>query len=122
MTIFVPDLNAEVETRHDPRDHPSDVTLCARIGRVLTEHYPGWQWHVDIPPKQNVVLIRNIDLDPAGRSGCEVRYKDRLDVNLRVCVMAGGALLERYGMRRGAFTEDQIEGKIMELEKPEKDD
>ena len=120
MTIFVPELNAEVETRWDRDDDPADLVLCAQIGRLLTEHYPGWKWHVDIPPKQNVVYIRNPDLDPAGRHGAEVRHKDRLDRNLRVCVMAAGALLERYGMRRGAMG-DQIDGKIMALEKPELD-
>ena len=119
MTIFVPELNAEVETRWDPDDHPADRTLCAQIGRILTEHYPGWSWHVDIPPRQNVILIRSIILDPSGQKGCEVRFKNGLDVNLHVCVMAGGALLERYGMRRGPFTEDQIEGKIMQLVKPQ---
>ena len=118
MTIFVPDLNAEVETRHDPRDNPMDVTLCARIGRILIEHYPGWTWDVDIQPNQRVITIRNKTCNPRGHMGF-VLYKDKLDPGLKMVVRGGGEFLERYRMRAGRLTEDQLEGKIMELEKPD---
>jgi hypothetical protein len=120
MTIvYVPELAAEVSTERHPDDNPIDDALCAQIGRKLTEHYPGWDWYVEIPPKQNVIFIRNMTCDPAGRCGAYLQYKDRIDVNLKSCVMAGGEILERYNMRRGRFTEDQTEGKIMHLEKPQ---
>ncbi len=101
------------------RDDPKDVKLCGEIGRKLWEHYPDWDWGVEIPPdNQNVVIVRNVTCDPRGNMGM-VCHKDKLDPALQSVVRAGGEFLERYNMRRGRFREEEIDGRQMIFEKPE---
>ena len=116
--IVLPELNAVVSTEAEAGDRPEDVTLCGQIGHLLVSHYPDWDWRVEIPPDQNIIIIRNLTCDPYGKMGM-VRYKSDLDPTLKCVVMAAGELLERYRMRRGPWTPDQTEGRIMCLAKPE---
>lgn len=120
MTIFVPEMNALVETRHDPEDNALDESLVARVGRKLLEHYPGFRWDVDIPPNQDIVKIRNFTLDPTGQTGM-VAYKSTLDPGLKTVVRAAGELLERYNVRRGKHDPADVDGKVMHLARADDD-
>lgn len=107
-------MNDEVriETVYETGDHPNDIALVNEINRILHEHYPGWQWGVDIPPHQNMVYVRNLDLDPSGQVGMKC-YKNSIDVNMKEIVRAGGELLERYRMRRGKYDAAELDSKNM---------
>lgn len=89
----------------DSRDEPADVLLCAQVGAKLTQLYPGWCWKVEIPPAPHnaVVIIRNLDLDARGKWGFTVP-KDRLDASMRLVMIGGGEMLERW-QRRAAGTD-----------------
>lgn len=104
----------------EPDVTPLDKLLGRQVLEALHRHYPGWVWVVDIPPGQNVVLIRNHDCDPRGRMAY-LLYKSGLyaDPTLMKVMRAGGELLERYRMLRRGFHPVQVEGRIMHLEKPD---
>lgn len=109
-----------ITTVYEPGDDPADVALIGHINRVLHEHYPGYDWAVDIPPHQNIVKILNLTLDPRGKVGM-INYKNRLDPGLKTVVMAAGEFLERYNMRRGRHDPADVEGKVMDFERAEGD-
>lgn len=110
--------DADVIVHDDARDDPKDRVLAGQIGRLLWEHYPGWAWYVEIPPNQNVVIIRNLDCDPRGRMGM-VRYKNGLSASMHEVVLAAGEFLERYRMRRGRIDEAELMNRQMLFEKPD---
>ncbi len=116
--IAAPHLNATVHIEDDPSDDPKDVVLCGEIGRVLWDAYPGYAWRVEIPPHQNIIIIRNLDCDPKGRMGMVI-YKDQLDVGRNSVVRAAGEFLERYRMRRGRLDGDDLASRQMIFEKPD---
>lgn len=106
-----------------PEDRHQDRLLCAEIGRILVDHYPGWGWYVDIPPKQNVVIIRNLTCDPRGRMGF-VKHKDKINMGAlrREVCLAAGAFLEHYEYLKGhagRFRPDDLNGREMLFEKPQ---
>lgn len=98
------DQNTSVYINDSPDDDPKDQLLCGQIGRILTEHYPGWGWYVDIPPRQNMVIIRNLTCNPRGTYGMCI-HKNKLNtgkLRAEIC-KAAGAFLERYEARRGHY-------------------
>ena len=97
---------------------PRDWSLARDVRYMLETHYPEWAWGVEIPPGQNVVIVRNLDCDPRGKFGF-VLHRDKLDPTLRRVVMAGGEFLERYRMRRAAYRPEETEGRLMVTERPE---
>jgi len=110
--------NASVLIYDDPEDSEADKLLCSEVGRTLHENYPGYQWFVDVPPNQGVVIIRNVSLDPRGNMGFNIKRKDIYDIKMQT-VMGGGEFLERYNAKRGAMDPAQFEGRNMHLVKPE---
>lgn len=97
-----------------------DVLLGRQVLEKLHKHYPRWTWVIDIPPNQNVVLIRNLDCDPYGKMAY-LLHKDKLaaDPTLFKVMIAGGELLERYRMQREGYNPLQMEGRIMHFERPD---
>lgn len=87
-----------LQTEGDERDHPADVLLCSEIGAKLTKLYPGWAWKIEIPPGNDVVIVRNLDLDARGKFGF-VMPKSGLGPDLHHVMLAGGELLERWKRR-----------------------
>lgn len=100
--------DAEVVVYDHPEDKPADRLLCGQVGRILSETYPGWHWYVDIPPNQNILIVRNLTCDPRGTMGMVV-HKNKMDANVRAdTIRAGGEFLERYRMRRGRIDRDSL--------------
>ncbi len=87
----------------DPDVSPLDMPMLREMIHALTSNYPGWDWVVEAPPRQNVVIIRNLTCDPRGKMGMVI-YKSKVarDSGLHA-TMAGGELLERYRQRRAAM-------------------
>ncbi len=102
----------------DPNIAPSDWPLARDVRRVLETHYPGWDWGVEIPRGQNVIIVRNLTCNPNGKYGWLI-HRDKLGAALSEVERGAGAFLERYRMRRAGFRPEETEGRIMQLEKPE---
>lgn len=90
---------------HDPEDSDVDKLLCGEIGAILRQHYGGWTWRIEVPPKQDIVIIRNQDLLSASgnKPWCMSIHKSKLTGgNVRISVLrAAGEMLERYESMRG---------------------
>ncbi|MDH5451738.1 MAG: hypothetical protein OEX14_00145 [Paracoccaceae bacterium] len=99
---------------------PLDQELGRRVLEKLHRHYPGWSWVVDVPPNQNLAVVRNFDCDPRGTMGFII-YKTALytDPTMHKVMLAGGEFLERYKVLRAGFRPDALEGRTMIFEKPQ---
>ena len=122
-SVLAFDQDTAVYINDDPNDDPKDKLLCGEIGRILTEHYPGWGWYVEIPARQNMVIIRNLTCDPRGTYGLCI-HKTKLNMGLlraEIC-KAAGAFLERYEAQRrhcGRFRPDDVDSVRAIFVKPE---
>ncbi len=90
-----------IETTEDPEN--AQMELIAKMAAsILTRHYPAHLWAVGWMPGRALV-IKNMAMDP--KYGMTVdAYKAASVSELEHAVMlAGGELLERMGMRRGAW-------------------
>lgn len=117
------DQNTSVYITDHPDDDPKDQLLCGQIGRILTEHYPGWGWYVEIPPKQNMIIIRNLTCDPRGKMGMSI-HKDKLNTGLlrkEIC-KAAGEFLEHYEYQKnhaGRFRPRDVDPVVAIFAKPQ---
>ena len=110
----------DVWTTLEKGDHPMDVRLVGNVNRILHQHYPGWGWYVECPPNQNVVIVRNLDLDLYGKWGF-MMLKDRLigeGDRDKAIMRAGGELLERWKKDRAGVSPDDINNPIDTIKKP----
>lgn len=78
-----------------------DLNLMKQVGETLFKHYPGYQWGVIV--QNGVIDVLNMNL--SGKWGFRLLTKD-LDPDMKVIMRAGGEILERYKLKRGAFNED----------------
>jgi hypothetical protein len=80
-------------------------SLCDRFGRVLAFTYPGYRWRIDAQPHQGIVDVR------CEHASCYAGYTFNLRKNGipddAAIARAGGEVLERYGLGRRGFSEDQ---------------
>jgi hypothetical protein len=89
---------------------PQDMELASRMAAVLDNHYPGHAWAVHVDSEQGVANIFNWAV--SFRYGYRLKLKDLLapgkeTANLRPVIMAGGEILERANMVRGAWKEGE---------------
>lgn len=81
--------------------------IAKQIGDTLNKHYPGHAWAVNASVEQGVVYIYNLNL--SGQYGFTLLMSDlSSDPGMRLTIAAGGELLERYKLVRGAMREDEI--------------
>lgn len=91
------------------RSEAADIALAKRLGEVLHKHYPGHLWAVSVNSSQGIASILNLRL--SGRWGFMLHLRDLSyeDEITREAMQAGGELLERYRLARGAFRESEYE-------------
>lgn len=89
--------------------HPLDEQICAIVGQVLTQHYPGHMWRVDADHRAGMVDVRNLSLD--GKHGIRMKMDGPVTASelMREAMLVGGEILERYGVTRGIMNPDEIE-------------
>jgi hypothetical protein len=89
---------------------PQDLLLQRDLEVVLHRHYPGHFWHVDVNIRQGFINIKNLFL--SGMYGFRIDLRGIFSASEveRDVMIAGGELLERYKMKRGAFDLAQFEG------------
>lgn len=82
------------------------------VAEVLSQHYPNHLWQVGWTDGQ-VLVVKNA-LIGGGKYGYTIdnaTLLTRKDL-VRAAKMAGGELLERCGMRRGAWDGDEQPGRL----------
>lgn len=96
------------DSKHDTS--ANDMILAKEIGDTLHNHYPGHLWAVEVDGKNGVANIR--DLLVSGRMGYLLKLTTMYSASefKRDVIRAGGEILERYRLRRGAFDEAQYTG------------
>lgn len=92
--------------RHAPRD----LEVAAAIHAKLNEHYPGHQWATSADHATGMASVRLLYLDTLGingKYGFQLHLKQLAsDPGMKAVVRAGGELLERYRLRRGAANDE----------------
>lgn len=80
------------------------LELCKQVAEALEEHYPGWGWIV-YPQGHGCIVVQCAQM--MGRWGFDLRPGRGYSASQwkREAIMAGGELLERYGMPRRGFKE-----------------
>jgi hypothetical protein len=90
------------------------ATITKDCADLLEKHYPGWLWTIN--PDENAGMIYIYSLRLSGEFGYKIRIGDiQNDPRRRLAVDAGGEILERYGLKRGAYKHEYLVGKIQDL-------
>lgn len=109
-----------VEVAVEGEIRPLDKQLATQALEALHLAYPGYAWMVDVPPGQNVMKVKNLDLCPRGTYGIVFHKSNLSGSNVaRTMVRAGGELLERWNVERKGYTDERLAGREMIFEKPE---
>lgn len=99
----------------DPRElnmSAASLTLAKNVAETLNKHYPGHLWGVNVDDRGGIVSVYNLAL--SGRWGFIIKITDLAGADDMVKVMrAGGEILERYRLSRGA----QREGDLNEVKR-----
>lgn len=94
-------------TSVDP-EHEQMVMFAKLAAQLLSKHYPNHWWCVGFVPGMTLV-IKNMAIDD-GRYGFTVDVAKAATISEveKAVVRAGGELLERCGVKRGAWDGDQL--------------
>lgn len=89
---------------------PQDLLVQKSVEEWLHEFYPGHFWHVDANVRQGFINIKNLFL--SGLQGYRIALHGQASSSevRQLTMVAGGEILERYGMPRGAFNAGAYEG------------
>jgi hypothetical protein len=97
----------DISSEHDL----ADIEACHRVGEILSIQYPGHPWQVGVKHDAGTI---HIELPYLTRLRTRFPYGFLLhlsslrnhDTARKKVIWAGGELLERYGLPRGAATAD----------------
>lgn len=87
---------------------PFEEQLCALAGKVLTTAYPGFHWAVRVEEVTGMWYVLNQDL--SGEWGYRGKVGEVYSASSfeREVLMAGGGILEHFGVKRGAANQDAL--------------
>ena len=87
-----------------------DFNMAKDMAEALHRAYPGHLWAVTCEGEKGIATIRNLAL--SGEWGCVLKLNTISSASEweKKVVMAGGELLERFKLSRGAVNRDQIAG------------
>jgi len=88
-----------------PQVAASDMVLAKNMAELLHKHYPGHLWAVTC--ENGLATVRNMYL--SGQWGFVLKIGQQYSISAfdKAIVRAGGELLERYRLSRGAFSDAQ---------------
>lgn len=114
MTINFEDLDTM-----DPEgvvDDPNKLKLTAQgqalakfCARILERHYPGWWWGITVDERGGVIHIFAMEI--SGEMGYTLLLDDVYNAgnfDWKLILVAGGEILERYGVTRGPRTQERL--------------
>ena len=80
----------------------------------LEKHYPGWMWTINPDEPAGMVYLYSLRL--SGEWGYQIKITDMQDdPGYKKAIEAGGAILERFGLKRGAYKREDLQNKITDL-------
>jgi hypothetical protein len=83
-------------------DEDNDMVMAKDVGDTLFEKYPGHLWAIEV--RSGVVIVKCLNI--SSQWGFILKYKDVKDdagFRKKEVIRAGGELLERAGLKRGAY-------------------
>jgi hypothetical protein len=83
------------------KSRASAEILAKNVGEHLHRHYPGHLWAVNVGG--GVVTVQNLSL--SGKWGFRI-FENEIDPDYKCVMRAGGELLERFNLRRGAARDE----------------
>lgn len=84
-----------------------EMWIAKALGTRLVREYPGYQWSVHVDAMGGVICIVNPSV--SNLKGYHLHIKgDTIDALEQRAVMAGGEILERYGLKRGKVIEADL--------------
>jgi hypothetical protein len=108
LSIIVKDnmrgLESTLKTYDGHTFTANDEILAKQAADMLNKHYPGHLWAVNVNSEGGVMLIKNFSI--SFLYGYTL-HLDKLDVGLQKVMRAGGEILERAKMKRGAGNGDK---------------
>lgn len=87
----------------------ADIGIAKQIADVLDRHYPGHMWAVNVDSFGGIATVKNLRL--SGNWGFVLKLVDTFsgsELDRRI-MLAGGELLERYRLHRGAFNQNSYD-------------
>lgn len=97
------DPEGHITSLSEMRARAATTLLVKRIGDLLETNFPGWGWAISPDERGGVITIRSLRLD--ARYGYLLHtQKIQDDPQLKAVLRAGGEILERCGMKRGAYS------------------
>lgn len=78
----------------------NDVILAKNAADKLNQHYPGHLWMVHVNSEGGVMIIKNMAVSP---DWGYILHINKIDPEMKRVMNAGGELLERGWMKRGAW-------------------
>lgn len=87
--------------------------LTKRCGDVLEKNFPGWWWMINPDEEAGVMYFYTLRL--SGEWGYTLKIDDVQKDPEKLALVAGGEILERYNIKRGAYDPDLVRGKITDL-------
>ena len=82
-----------------------EIEMSNRMADLLHTKYTGYKWAVRVNLEGGVVTVLNLML--SGRWGFVIKLSEMMELGDKPLIMAGGELLERYRLRRGALNEGE---------------
>jgi len=81
---------------------------CKKLGYALQSTYPSRRWYVEVLSHGNLAVVKvpEISMD----YGNIVKLEQSIEVDIKRIVMAGGELLERFGLTRGRSDNSDLMG------------
>lgn len=100
----------ELEMQMTPEEQKlrlQDMQLAAAVGNELVRHYPGHGWQVESDIANGVVKIFNCHM--SGLTGY-LLHTSKIDFSSfsHTIMMVGGEMLDRFGLSRGKFNEEEV--------------
>ena len=80
------------------------LDICNGIGLAMRMMYPNYHWEIGM--NQNIVFIKNSTLN--NRMAYHIHI-NKIDPEGKTLMRIGGEILERYNVRRGRGTYDEVE-------------
>jgi len=97
--IITRDVSADTSENHNNLDQMA----ANRALEVLLKHYPGYDWYISV--EGGVIKIRNMNLSNTHGFVQRMDEVSPTDFDEKV-MLAGGEILERFGMPTGKFKLD----------------
>ena len=96
------------------REDLANESIAKEVAETLNKHYQGHAWAVNADVMQGIVRVHNLNL--SGEWGFILKMDELLnDSTNKTIVKAGGELLERFNMSRGAFSQHELDNASRDL-------